>query len=323
MTTTPANSPSTARSEEEGTRPPKGYFHHFHAEAHVLSGELRRPIEQTIERHLPVALQDYRGGHLTRFTEEVSIEGLISFTRGRTRVSGSESVKHKAWVTLSTSVLEGVNVFEVLTADRVVAQVSTEHPYHDGHVPSVSFLGTKFENLQVSGIPIKMTLNLGVCGDKPQGDQSYLTNSKFLKETLAQVSSIADAAFLPEKVRRLYHDRRIEIENCLNGKGNKITCSLVKSIDIEELKKQIPGADTRGNVLVIPNFGAVSFGEVEVGIESVEPSHEFKRREPMSKNGEPRLSHYFEVTMLHMELGCVGDGTVKGGQSKSNGQTYP
>src|ERR1700751_3484275 len=89
--------------------------HDYHAEAHVLSGKLERPIEQEIEEHAPVSLQDRRGGHFTRFTETVSIEGLITFSKGKSRVSGSRSLKHNGWVTLSTSVLEGLNAFEVIT----------------------------------------------------------------------------------------------------------------------------------------------------------------------------------------------------------------
>src|ERR1700674_5829570 len=92
--------------------------HDYHAEAHVLSGPLQRPIEQKIERHAPVTLNDRRGGHLTRYADDVSIEGLITFAKGHTRVSGARSLKHNGWVTLSTSVLEGLNVFEIITADR-------------------------------------------------------------------------------------------------------------------------------------------------------------------------------------------------------------
>ena len=83
----------------------------------------------------------------TRFrqsVEETSLEGLISFKAGHTRASGTKIEKkdlwgndHSGWVTLSTSVIEGLNVFEVITADRVVAQVSTEHAMEKGHVPKV------------------------------------------------------------------------------------------------------------------------------------------------------------------------------------------
>jgi hypothetical protein len=310
------------------------YVHQFHAEAHVLSGELRSPIEQRIEKHARVALKDERGGHLTRLVEDVSIEGLVSFRTGHTRVSGGESLKHQGWVTLSTSVLEGLNVFEVLTADRVVSQVSTEHPYKDGHVPRVTFLGTKFENLKVCGFPVTLTLNLEVCGEKPAGDESYLKEPKFLSETQKRVYRIANCGFLPQKVKQQYDERLSEIGRLIKGEGgSKVTCSLVTSIVVAH-QNQIPGLKTVENVLVIPDFGAVSFGEVEVGVEPPTASNEFRRPEPESTNGHPlqpdngkspasRMSNYFEVTMLNMELGCVGNGTIKAGKSKTNGQTTP
>jgi hypothetical protein len=330
MATTTPEKPSTTTAtlgKSSPPNPPAGYSHQFHAEAHVLSGELRAPIKQTVEKHAPVALQDERGGHLTRFTEDASIEGLIHFRTGHTRVSGSKSQKHEAWVTLSTSVLEGLNVFEVITADRVVAQVSTEHPYVHGHVPSVTFLGSKFENLQVCGIPVEITLNLGVCGERPKDEKSYLTNLRFLTESLNQVEEIADCGFLPREAKKQYDERRTQLKNLIDGKGGcKVTCSLVASINIEKVRKQIPGVKTIGNVIVIPDFGAVSLGEVEVGVEDVEPSSGYERHTSAPNNGKTKLaktSNYFEVTMLNMELGCVGDGSLKVAKSKTNGTTNP
>jgi hypothetical protein len=323
--------------------------HQFHAEAHVLSGELNRPVQQKIEPHLPVALKDERGGHLTRFTEDVSIEGLISFKTGHTRVSGSKSLKHQGWVTLTTSIIEGYNVLEVVTADRVVSQVSTDHPYpelpqnndapnpeppyENGHVPHVTFLGSKFENLQVGGFPLKLTLNLDICGKKPKDNKSYLEDADFLSRVQKQVKAIVGASFLPASIKKLYNDRLTEIENVASHKGGwtvdddpvKVTCSIVESIDIKGIP--IPGLETIGNVLVIPHFGAVLLGDLEVGLEKSDPSNGFTRHDPGSssyaKGGGAELSNYFELTMLEMELGCIAHGNVIAAKSKTNGQTSP
>lgn len=298
------------------------YWHQFHAEAHALSGELRAPIKQRIEPHVPVELNDQRGGHLTRVTEEVSIESLIKFKAAHTRVSGSKSLKHDAWVTLSTSVLEGLNVFEIITADRVVSQVSTEHPFVNGHVPRVTFLGTKFENLQVCGIPVTVHYNFGVCGDRPDRG-SYLTKQNLVGDTLTRVDRIISSGFLFGEAEKQYHERLVNTKRVLETKeGHSITCSLVESIDITNVKKQIPGVETIENVIVILDFGAVSLGEIEVGVEPAK-ALPHQRREAEASNGHPKLSNYFQVTMLNMELGCVGNGSVKAGQSKTNGQSYP
>jgi len=135
-------------------------YHVYHAEAHILSGHLEHPIQQPIEHYGNVVLEKTRReGLFTESVGETSVEGLISFKSGHTRVSGSQlrnktdlwGNDHSGWVTQSTSVLEGFNVVDVITADRVVAQVSTEHPMIYGHVPKVTFLGTRFENLRVAG----------------------------------------------------------------------------------------------------------------------------------------------------------------------------
>jgi hypothetical protein len=233
--------------------------HEYHAEAHVLSGHLKRPIEQKIEKHAPVALTDRRGGHLVRVAEDVSIEGLITFTKGKTRVSGSRSLKNNGWITLSTSILEGLNVFEVITADRLVSQVSTEHPYDDGHFPHVTFLGTQFDNLRVSGFPVTLKINLGICGERPQGDRSYLQDSTFLEEVRKQTASIAEAEGLPIELKDKYEKKLRCIQNLISnpngsGKGShepKVTCSLIESIGEIPIK----GVRSFGHVMVIPEFG--------------------------------------------------------------------
>jgi len=286
--------------------------HDYHAEAHVLSGHLRRPVEQKIEQHAPVAIQDRRGGHLTRLAEEVSIEGLISFTKGKTRVSGSRSLKTNGWVTLSTSILEGLNVFEIITADRIVSQVSTEHPFENGHVPHVTFLGTKFTNLQVSGFPLKLTLDFGICGKKPDGDSSYLEDPGFLNGVKAQAERISKADGLPKEIKDQYHERltRIDdlIRSCNDGKQSRrepITCSLVQSIG----EIPIPGVQSFGHILMIPEFGIVSLGEVEVGERVYDPSD--------------RPNPYFELTCVKMRMGCVGHGTALAATATANGAHKP
>jgi hypothetical protein len=312
--------------------------HQYHAEANVLSGKLDRPIEQKIEPQAQVALKSLRGTHLNRFVEDVSIEGLISFKTGHTRVSGSRSKKHKGWVTLSASIMEDLNVFEVITADRVVAQVSTEHPLgpdpqYPDHVPRVTFLGTQFTNLQVSGFPLKLTLDLGICGDRPEHDIPYVKDSRFLSAIRKQVESIREAPDLPKTLKEKYDKRRGEIDTLMrNGnrdlKDNvneiKIQCSLVKSIDISEIP--IPGIQAFGNVLVIPEFGVVTLAEVEVGTERADLTHDPRDR-AIEKDGSgytrDPMSNYFYLTMLEMDLGCIGDGTVKAAFVTANGHTRP
>jgi hypothetical protein len=311
-------------------------YHIYHAEAHILSGHLEHPIKQPLENYGRVVLENTRRETLiTQSVGETSVEGLISFKSGHTRVIGTQ-VKtktdmwgndHAGWVTLSTSVLEGFNVVDIITADRVVAQVSTEHPMVNGHVPRVTFLGTRFENLRIGGYPVEIELDLGICGAKPEGDQSYLQDTGFLDRVQRQVDDVADAKGLPEGMERKYDaeiayidDLRKRAKNGAKGERNgysKLQCSLVKTIR----PIPIPGVKTFGNMIFIPNFGTVSLAELEVG---VGPGHgDFAEKSRDGSRTETSDSNYFTLNMLSMNLGCPVGGKAKGGGVSSNGTTAP
>jgi hypothetical protein len=306
-------------------------YHEYHAEAHVLSGNLKHPIEQPIEHKARVVLEKTREDrHITQWVKETTLEGLVSFKAGHSRASGNKITKkdlwgndHSGWVTLSTSVLEGLNVFEVITADRVVAQVSTEHAMENGHVPKVTFLGTRFENLRVGGYPVEVELDLGICGDKPEGDQPYLEDSGFLDRVRRQFDSIFRAKGLPEVLEQEYDSKIARIDDLKklakrgpNGHSN-LQCSLVKSIG----PIPIPGVKTFGNIIFIPDFGTVSLAEVEVG---TNPSDDgFSQNTGSGSLSESSNSNYFTLKMLNMHLGCIGGGTVVVGTALANGRTKP
>ena len=178
------------------------YTHFYHAEAHVFSSKLDHPIRQPLESYGRVVLEkSRRQSHIAQKIGETSIEGLISFKSGHTRVIGAQIKNktdvfgddHAGWVTMSTAVLEGLNVVDILTADRVVAAVSTEHPLNDGDVPKVTFLGSRFENLRIGGYPVEVEIDLGICGNKPPEDRPYLADDDFLGRVSRQLEDTASA----------------------------------------------------------------------------------------------------------------------------------
>jgi hypothetical protein len=311
-------------------------YHVYHAEAHVLSGHLEHPIKQPLQHYGNVVLENTRRESL--FIEsvgETTVEGLISFKSGRTRVSGSQLKNkkdlwgndHSGWVTQSTSVLEGFNVADVVTADRVVAQVSTEHPLVDGHVPKVTFLGTRFENLRVAGYPVQVELDLGVCGNKPEGDLPYLEDRGFLDRIQRQFTDIAKAKGLPEVLEKQYDarityidDLRKRVNGGTNGGRNghsKLQCSLVKSIG----PIPIPGVRIFGNIIFIPDFGTVALAEVEVGTGAAHGDFPDNSRD--GSVTEPSDSNYFTLNMMNMRLGCPVSGNTQAGTATANGMTRP
>src|SRR5271157_2394059 len=94
--------------------------HRFDAEATVLSGQLDLPVSQKIE---PLAYSKLpeKGGYVNQRSDSFRIQSLISYRSAYSHVSGCRSPKQGGgWETLTTTVVEGLNVMEVLTADRVV-----------------------------------------------------------------------------------------------------------------------------------------------------------------------------------------------------------
>jgi hypothetical protein len=154
--------------------------HHHHAEAKALHGDFLLPLKHTIEPQALVALEK-KGGYLAQEALPFRSEGIVSYRAAHTQVAGNKDVKPgHGWSTISTAVVEGLNILEVITADRVVAQVFAEHPL-EGYVPAISFLGTRFENLKIAGVPIDVKLDIDIFGDKPGGDMHYTGHEPFLR----------------------------------------------------------------------------------------------------------------------------------------------
>ena len=319
--TTSSSASNTDRKERRG--------HEYHAEANLLSGRLERPIVQKIPLQGELSLQEWRGGHLYQRVPGYDLEGLVSFKGGYTRVSGYRSQKKSnSFVTLATSVIEGLIVFDVLTADRVVAQVLTEHPHPQkgdlGHVPRVSFLGTQFTNLMISGYRVDVTVDTEICGDRRKAQPTYLEDPAFLKRVRPQAEKILKFSNIPVGLRetsgKFLKDYRTnsDIQSIVNlpepydeKSGRKLVCSLIKKIS---LPKELRGVEAVENVLYISDFGIVSLGSLEVG-------QKFEKGD--DKDDKGGVSNYFTVKMLDMRLGCAGEGSLVAVTSNGNGRTKP
>jgi hypothetical protein len=314
-------------------------YHLYHAKAYILRGELEHPIKQPIQEYGLVALEETRRESLiTQSVGETNIEGLISFKRGHTRVAGTH-VKTKAdiygndhagWVTLSTAALEGYNVVDTVTVDRMVAQLSTEHPMTNGNVPRVNFIGTRYENLRVGGYPVEVELNLAICGSKPANDRHYFQDVEFLDNMQRQLNGTVESDDFPKTMEKGYGAEIAYIDELkkhakedvirvvpVDGNGYpKLRFSLVKKIK----PIPIPGVRTFGNHIFIPNFGTVALAEVEVGIRN---GHDGFRQRGDGSQTEVSSSTYFTLDMMKMRLGCAATGNVGAGGTTANGQTGP
>jgi len=133
--------------------------HLYHAEATVLKGHLHLPLSPYIHPQAFARLPE-EGGYISQHAHDYRLEHVIAYSRAYTQVAGNQEIKKgRGFNTLSTAVVEGLNVLDVVTADRVVAQLSTEHPLQRGkHTPRISLLGTRFAKKPIElDVPVMIT----------------------------------------------------------------------------------------------------------------------------------------------------------------------
>lgn len=277
----------------------KERIHTYSAHATAVSGSLKLPLVQEIRSQARVALPE-TGGYISQHLEGFRLEAVLSFRSAYTQVSGNRSTKPgQGWSTLTTSVVEGLNVLDVVTADRVVGQMITEHPL-DGYVPSINFLGTRFENLRIAGHPVALDVNLNILGDRPAKDASYSNDPGVVERVSAQHKRILGHGDLPADLRERYN----RLSSSVRG-AESFECSLVN-----QATGSLPGR-TFGHIIAIPDFGKVVLGKLIVTSQDPNPGTQAPRKTT------------FALTMIDLELGCVIDGSVGFVGGDTNGGTLP
>jgi hypothetical protein len=294
------------------SKPPAkgGPVHIYYAEANVLSADLKQPLEEKIPPRVQVKLPS-NGRYRFKKGNSFRFEGIISYHSAYSQVAGHPSSKSDGSATLATAVVEGLNVLDVVTADRVVAQISTVHPvFGKGQVPSVTFLGTRFENLRIGGHKIEVKRNLDILGPKPAGDKSYFEDPGVQSRVSLQYDKIATAEGHPELAALAYPKGRAGVIG-----NDELQCSLVDSVEGEPVPAKpgetAPpvsyGGTSFGHVIDVPHFGKIFLAELKV---TKEPS-----KDPKSVADKYR----FHLTMIRLEMGCLAQGSAAVAPVDTNG----
>jgi hypothetical protein len=269
--------------------------HLYDAEAVVLSGQLDLPVSQKIEPQAYSKLPE-KGGYFNQRSDSFRIDTVMSFSAAYSHVSGSKSPKPgRGWDTLTTTVVEGLNVMEVLTADRVVGQTITEHPLA-GYVPTISFLGTRFENLRIAGYPVEVEFDHNIFGPKPADDAPYTHDASFISRVARQYDRIGSNKDLPAELAERYNRLSPTL-----GKSEAVECSLVN-----QAAGRYPGISC-GHIIRVPGFGIITLAKLTV-----------KHENPHERTKVPRKTT-FTLTMIDLQLGCPASGHVPVGNGGSNG----
>lgn len=209
----------------------------YNAHGHALSGHIQRPIDHIIEvqgcSSLPTT-----GGHGGSRVDNFHLQRLVSFKSGQSHVSGSQNPIDGSYTTLVTASIEGLNILDVVTADLVVARLSSRHTLDDDE-PSIITIGSKFENLRIAGCPVEVEL-----------DHEFFLKADTFAAITKELASSASFRKIAEDPFHTGHSQKLP-----NPPG-AVICSLVKNMTT------IPGVTRKGHVYVVPQFGKVYVAEV-------------------------------------------------------------
>jgi hypothetical protein len=198
---------------------------HFHALGNAFSGTFHRPYPHVIPAQAATSLPSI-GGHATARVDNFRSDHFVSFKAGHTHTTGSW-MDEKNVVTSVTATLEGLNILEFITADRVVARLTSEgkHGQKETHIIA---LGSEFDNLRIGGHPVKVTLHHDLFLKNPT--HADLTKAVATLKNSGRIVAIEDGAIL---------------------------CSLV-----EKIETTLPGVEIKGHILRVPHFGEIALAEV-------------------------------------------------------------
>jgi hypothetical protein len=220
---------------------------------------------------------------------------------------------------VSTAVVEHLNVLDVVTADRVVAQIATEHPLI-GYVPHISFLGTRFENLRIAGHKVDIDLDLlGTEADKRSPSDG---NKGFMERIEARNQEFNyDPEWFPD-----WYDEFEEFFDPLRALPNEdegvdperpdvvTRGSLVKTSNIplpeSQEKDRYPG-ECFGKVIKVPGFGTIHLATVHI-----------KHSKFTIKEGEPKKTEV-NLSMVKLKMGCIAAGKMAIANSRVNAGSHP
>jgi hypothetical protein len=273
----------------------KKAFHEYYAAADVLSADFEEPLREEIKPRAHVKLP--KDGHYQfKQADPFRLDGLISYRSGYTQVAGHRSTKHAhGFTTLATSVVEDLNVLDVVTADRVVGQVSTEHPvFNEGPVPTVTFLGTRFDNLRIGGHKVEVERHVDILGHRRGACECFFDDKGVLSRISDQYAYISGVKDLPPWAKERYR-----WDAAAAKQQGQLKCSLVNRVT------GYPGVSF-GHVIDVPHFGRIFLAELSLD-----------RTE--AKDQDHNDTYKFSLTMIRLELGCLAHGSAKIAALDTNG----
>src|SRR5262249_46832706 len=200
----------------------------YSASAYGFGAELERPARHSIPAQAGAVLPA-SGGRGNARISDFKFDGIISVKDAYTEVGGSYDEDHDLYTTYAYSVLEGVNVADVLTADRVVARLTIYVDAKSDAEPRFDITGSHFENLKIAGHKAGVKL---------------ATDAFHKLQTYSQVTAGADKWRAGSKLGALTKEALADLKHDYHG--------LPEMAALVEASKPKAGAPDRGLYLLSP-----------------------------------------------------------------------
>jgi hypothetical protein len=284
--------------------------HHYHASAFGLAGEITRPVVHSIPTQAATTLAG-SGGHGFQRVENFSHHGLVSFRAAYVEVGGGYDPCHDIHTTFASSVIEGFNVADVVTADRIVSRLAIYAPAEEDPSRESSFdiTGSHFDNLRIAGhkIDVKLATHVfhecdtysklqKICaGKEPNGCLAWSKLAKLKEREL-------------QELENTYHalsgiSERIKLWKSGKGKNHRdpmYWCSPASHLDLKEYAGAHSELQGFGSIICIPKFGVVHLAQLMI------------QKDARS------------LTMVRVQMCSTGEGGIDGGGTMGNGaQPHP
>jgi hypothetical protein len=265
------------------------YF--YKADAFGFGGILNRPYHQAIETQASVVLSA-TGGRGHQRLDNVDINGIVSARLIECEVAGSYDKLQNGYASSATVSIEGLNVLNTLTADRIVARLAC---FQDeaAEEPAISAKGSHFENLRIAGDAASVDLDTEVFY---QYSTFSAVEDAYKSGKLRQYvhgSSLEAYPYDHPRLRDL-HEQNLSIRQSLALPG---WFSLVRKVE-----GVIPETRNYGSVIYVPSFGIIHLAELLI--------HRHSRRLSMMRIelGSPVEGH--------LVFACAEAGTTDPGEGR-------
>jgi hypothetical protein len=202
-----------------------------------VKGTITRPFVAEIEEQA-AAQAPVKGGFSSVTKGPFNFHDLISFDRATAFAAAAFSEADQAFDATAAISIEGFNLFNMVTADRIVARVSSSHP-KSGAEPRITPIGCSFENLRIAGYKVETDLAIDVFSEFSTATslRSACTDPAQSARVKPQITNLPDQALAAAPVSGT-------LLRSIRGLGREIS--------------------TTRNAVTIPDFGTIFLAEVTV-----------------------------------------------------------